>query len=397
MAASPALAHAPTDRGLQACAIPQRTMPLLSDASEETASRGRPTSRGNPRWASVQGRGFLPTFLDTRQVFRSCKLLKDCSDEFLRCLEESSGPSGRTGTVHEADVKITDEGVSGHSLFIVHRGCLEAHKNGALVGYLGPGSCFDASIVLGIASRRLLTVRSVTLSHLWEITASAFALALLRCPNERYLFEAFIAELRDRKTVPQAQAKIVSEEGETSFGNLDGAINEPELTSDSSSEVKAAFMMSVDGAVGTSVVDIMVLVDQASWREQKQRRRLRLRRKSAIPMWPKQGVPVSVAEAEAAERAVKASLRMDALRGYRIPEKLSPRAEQGSSSSTTHANSETPVDLGLLPPIDGMSPLQKRVVQRHLESKLDVEPPAATGPRARARAAAAAAAAGERK
>merc|ERR1719359_1276315 len=112
-------------------------------------------------------------------------LFASCSLDFLRCLHDYGGSRTRYAKMFEPNVFVANEKDAGECMWIVYRGQLEMRKNHERIALLNENDCFGERTLLGLERRYTASLRTLTMSHLVEVSCAAFTRALIQFPTER--------------------------------------------------------------------------------------------------------------------------------------------------------------------------------------------------------------------
>jgi len=141
-----------------------------------------------------------PEQFNTAGVYARVPLLKDCTFAFLNDLSAFAGPQRQHGQFYDINSIITQAGEPANSMFIVHRGLLEATSGrGEPAVVLGEGETVGEATLLGMEWRRPTTVRAKTMCHLYEVPSHAFMRSLQLHVHERRHFETMRRQMRTNK------------------------------------------------------------------------------------------------------------------------------------------------------------------------------------------------------
>lgn len=292
-----------------------------------------------------------PAVFDPTRMYASLPMFSSCSLDFLRCLQELGGPLTRHGKIYEPDTMIAVEKQLGESMWIVHRGELELLKGLKRVNTIRDRDCFGERVLLGLEPRYTMSVRTVMMSHLFEINCVAFMQTLMRYPFERHQFER--AGPTNEKTDETTERQNVSSSGQRRSRSQ----GKGELQADTLHEEHHPLR---DIIVKAERQDEDDTTDKrlAEWRD---------RRRSLTK-------DANDADLEQFIDQVKRSLRTDHRRGFRMPNiaerRPSKTADHLEEASPGGTHEENRLEIGLLPPLSSMTPLQKRMVQRQLEHRV---------------------------
>lgn len=102
---------------------------------------------------------------------------------------ELGGDLCRSGRTFEPNVVVTKQGDAGESMFIIHRGELEVLHGSSRTGVLKPGDYFGELVVFGHCTKHPVTVKTLVMCHLLEVSCVALKKALMRYPHERRQFD----------------------------------------------------------------------------------------------------------------------------------------------------------------------------------------------------------------
>jgi len=428
---------------------------LLPSEYRASEDDGRATfSRRCQRVVTAQ-RG--PALFDSKEVYAGCQILSQCSMEFLRDLQRLGGEEGRQGKVFDPGTIVVEQGSLGFSLFILHRGELEALESSSLstapqYKIYNQGDSFGENQLLGLQPRHEQTVRAKTMCHVFEISCRNFMQALVQHPLERRLFErevvtryeamrtrrakprrkkaripiagfasggGFVRQTSNKGSFPSIAVVAVAAAATTptskgpSFSPRSGCASGAATPSSPSSPTsgRGCAKRPASGKVVVLLDDVPDLPDlatgispqedghvspsngrkkaasfrgtlhrianpaQATKGDESQSADTGERPSEAeegmlIPVWWRDRRPLrtSLQEDETFVGVVRRSLKDDTKVGYRVPGR-DARAAAGVSESED-CWGEVPLDLGLLPPLHAMSPVQKQNVQRQLEGRV---------------------------
>mmetsp|Transcript_16285 Transcript_16285/g.35645 ORF Transcript_16285/g.35645 Transcript_16285/m.35645 type:complete len:324 (+) Transcript_16285:87-1058(+) len=268
----------------------------------------------------VLGSQLEPTVFNPRQVYAGCSLFAGCSPEFFDVLEAESDEISRVGQVfHPGDVVVA-QGEPAHSAFVVFRGHVEVLDDSKRTSQLGEGDFFGEGALLGLELIRPVTVRALSMCHLFEVQGVAFAKALARFRTARILFERFHSARVVKRQVPDVVSPT-RRASRASSGNLDIGPGSPSA------------------------------------------RRRRERGRS--------GPRTSTAEDEAFMLRLEKSLQSDMRRNVHMPPLGEAVDAFGSIEGVKAGDNGLDLDLRLLPPLCTMIPVQKKSVHKVLEARMN--------------------------
>lgn len=150
-----------------------------------------------PRSAAIEQRAMkvgdqkVPDVFDVASALITCPFLSSCSRNFYSSLLDGLGELGRKGNGYDIGEVVATEGTPSVSMFIVRHGLLEATQGPARtrVRLLSAGDFFGQGSLGGTELKHSLTVRSLTMCHVWEVNGIAFTRALLENPADRHRFQ----------------------------------------------------------------------------------------------------------------------------------------------------------------------------------------------------------------
>lgn len=243
------------------------------------------------------------------------------------------------------NVVIAEEGAISQAMYIVHHGELEVLRGNEVVGFIRDGDCFGEFSLLSLEPRHQSTVRTRTMCHIFKVTCIAFMRALMSFPAERRQFERIrMDHLAGQEKKSQRcrfkPPRLVSQDPEPRRMNR---LLQP--TPQAVESMEQSIEQSVE-VVGESLASPVIDID------------------SLPPRWWRNCQANSTVEDDVFTTHLKRSLRLDGKRGFRIPGACATICREDESKTIFP---DMPLDLGLLPPISTMCPLQKRVVQHYID------------------------------
>mmetsp|Transcript_70788 Transcript_70788/g.133748 ORF Transcript_70788/g.133748 Transcript_70788/m.133748 type:complete len:630 (-) Transcript_70788:53-1942(-) len=379
-----------------------------------SAAGGRPFSKNARRVRHDQE---VPAFCDPAEILKSCSLFKNCSVAFIRSLQELSGSSAESGKMLEPRTPVVTEGTLGESMFIIERGQCQMTQ-GSSTRVLGPGDFFGERVLLGLEARHKASVRALTMCQLFEVSCIAFMQTLMRHPIERHQFErgrdqagkqVQSGSKRSKKRLQTSSDEAAISTASTVTPNV--AASSPSsprshLASEGGRSSRGGSMPSPKFNVATNRIRASVAASKAQEQRRNDeksseasgstsprgdKRTTSTAKPSSADKSPsaarskKYGVNVvdmrgTEAEDESFIERVKRSLKVDVHRGFKMPSTscleaynehlMEGKAEQ--SVGRKHHHDDVRIEIGLLPPLSTMTPLQKKGLVRQVEDRLTV-------------------------
>lgn len=324
-----------------------------------------------------------PSAFDPVAILGSHPFFSKCSVEFLGRLHDHGGSRFDYCQIHEPNVYVAKEKDVGQSMWIVHRGQLELRKNNQRIATLNEHDCFGERSLLGLEPRYTSSLRTVTFSHLIEVSRTAFIEALLHFPIERRFFELTLRSYHKVKPRRRNMVRRASNQASMTAMTSGGSRTSSKLQ---------AFVKKMDAskkveAPASGLAQVNSLLEQRSGRVAQM-----ISTTHSAPPAVRQSAPVAgssdagrrtsahmrgrrqsvgTVEDEQFIEQVKKSLRTDSMHGFRLP-------NLAAAQGMTHDNEEghaddNRLDIGLLPPLSVMTTLQKRMLQRQLEQRVQAK------------------------
>jgi len=336
-----------------------------------------------------------PGVFDPLSVLANCPLFRGCSPAFFQELLAHGGDRAQRGTLLDSGRDVVKAGSPCSSLYIVYHGALEVIRPqrgdadggdglGAGAALLQEGDYFGQGCFDGSQTYHEATIRTATLCHLFEVTLTAYTEALMKLPQDRRLLLAAARRRRPKVAAPSPPAKKL----DAGPAPLPAAKTlEAGRASCVETAASAMVRLRASGLVPRPPRESMLVpkAKEASAKEE-------LGGPGGVtPVWWKRSDlrhRATTAEDEAYIARMKASLKHDVRNGFLILADFTVPALFGAQRSgrgggrsprmsASHAAKsedpqavEVPLDVGLLPPISTMSPMQKRQVQRQLEVRV---------------------------